>query len=152
MQDATHTKRQPLPGGVLFLIASLAVFSPVVSIGSLANNLLEAKRLNPDITQVPAFQTFSAWLWAIVLIESVMGIAIAVMLYRTRARQTLITASILMWARVAIGSILIFFAHSSLNLPLNAGISADIARSFLWLVFWTFYLFLSKKVSAAYVN
>lgn len=113
MNPLYNTKRESLTFGLWFLIVSLAVLSPIIGIGNLLNDLFELKRTNPDMAQSSAFKTHLAWIWAAALIETALGITIAVMLYKVRVRRTLTTACVLLWARFAIAFALILFAHSS---------------------------------------
>ena len=150
MNPLYNTKRESLTFGLWFFIVSLAVLSPIIGIGNLLNDLSELKRTNPDMAQSSAFKTHLAWIWAAALIETALGITIAVMLYKVRVRRTLTTACVLLWARFAIAFALILFAHSSSGTEVDPSIAGGITQSFLWLILWTFYLLLSKKVRAIY--
>lgn len=145
-----NTKRESLTIGLWFLIVSLTVIGPVSSIGGLLSDLSELKRVAPSATQIPALKMYLSWAWAIVLIEAALGITIAVMLYKARVRKTLTTASILLWIRFVIVCVLFFFAHSSSGVEADAGTAADITKRIMWVILWTFYLLLSKKVQAIY--
>ena len=145
-----NTKRESLTFGLWFLIISLAVLAPVMSIGSLLNDLAELERSAPDVTQAPAFKTHMALVWASVLIETALGITIAVMLYKMRVRKTLTTACILLWAKFAIGFALMLFVHSSSGTEVDASITNGLTQRVSWLILWTCYLLLSKKVQAIY--
>jgi hypothetical protein len=140
-------------GWLGFLVASLIVLGPILSIVTTALELSNTEQLNPWVQYNPLWKTALFIAWGSVAAYSLVSIYAGIRLLRKHVPSSVVIAILCLWVAGPLLTWAGLIALSDAGAETNAAdAGAALGRPIIWATFWTLYLIFSKRVRVTYLG